>query len=324
MFTVQHDKTLADHPGFQRMYRQGALTLGVFFPIEAFELDRPRMLNQMELARRAEEANFAALWFRDVPLRDPTFGDVGQIFDPWVYLGYAAAHTRQIALATGSIILPLRHPIHTAKAAASVDQLSNGRLVLGVASGDRPVEFPAFGDDLARRGERFREHLHHFDSLLGEEYPHIATSYGSLAGDADLLPKPWAGKIPRLVTGHSQQEMSWIVKHSDGWITYPRSLSRQVEVVSEWHRCVATDTQDTFKPFVQSLYIDLDENPDLPLSPIHLGARLGRNTLIDMLQRLREAGVNHVAFNLKYGRRPAANVLAELADHVLPHFPAGA
>ena len=57
------------------------------------------MQNQVQLARQAEDAGFAALWVRDVPLRDPSFGDVGQIFDPWVYLGYITGQTTQIALA---------------------------------------------------------------------------------------------------------------------------------------------------------------------------------------------------------------------------------
>lgn len=280
------------------------------------------MQDQMALARLAEQANFSALWFRDVPLRDPSFGDIGQVFDPWVYLGYVTAHTRHIALATGAIILPLRHPIHTAKAAASVDQLSHGRLVLGVASGDRPVEYPAFAYDYAQRGERFRAHLRYFDALLAEEFPHIATDYGSLEGDADLVPKPWTCRIPRLVTGSSQQDMSWVVQNSDGWVTYPRQLARQLEVAAEWHRLVATSTDVTFKPFAQSLYIDLDPDPESPASPIHLGVRIGRHHLIEMLQQLQAAGVNHVAFNLKYGRRPAEQVLSELAEYVLPHFPA--
>jgi alkanesulfonate monooxygenase SsuD/methylene tetrahydromethanopterin reductase-like flavin-dependent oxidoreductase (luciferase family) len=54
-------------------------------------------------------------------------------------------------------VLPLRHPLHTAKAAASIDQLTGGRLVLGIASGDCPVEFPAFGVDRESRGALFRE-----------------------------------------------------------------------------------------------------------------------------------------------------------------------
>ena len=107
------------HPGFSGMFQPGKLTLGVFFPIEAFEGPHPTMANQVALARRASELGFAALWFRDVPLLDPRFGDAGQIYDPWTYLGFIAARTRDIALATGSIVLPLRHPLHVAKAAAS-------------------------------------------------------------------------------------------------------------------------------------------------------------------------------------------------------------
>jgi luciferase-type oxidoreductase len=172
------------------MFAPGQVTLGVFFPIEAFECDEPTMRHQERLARRAEELGFAALWVRDVPLRDPNFGDLGQVYDPWVYLGWITAQTRTIALATGSIILPIRHPLHTAKEAASVDQLSGGRLVLGVASGDRPVEFPAFGVDPDQRDALFRENLRLIREVLAYEFPTIRSSYGTLFGTADLVPKP--------------------------------------------------------------------------------------------------------------------------------------
>src|SRR5690242_1326664 len=98
---------VSNSPGFKKMFTPNRLTVGVFFPIEAFERDEPTMRDQERLAQRAEELGFAALWFRDVPLRDPNFGDIGQVFDPWVYLGWIAAQTRSIALATGSIALPL-------------------------------------------------------------------------------------------------------------------------------------------------------------------------------------------------------------------------
>src|SRR4029078_4197747 len=107
--TVNKTASEDEHPGFRKMFAPGRLTFGVFFPIEAFQGDEPTMRDQERLARRAEELGYAALWVRDVPLRDPTFGDVGQIYDPWVYLGWVAAQTHTIALATGSIILPLRH-----------------------------------------------------------------------------------------------------------------------------------------------------------------------------------------------------------------------
>ena len=122
------------------MFQQDKLSVGVFFPIEAFQGDNPTMRDQEKLAQRAR-CWFSALWFRDVPLRDPSFGDIGQVFDPWVYLGWIAAHTTTIALATGAIILPLRHPLHTAKSAASIDQLSVGRLVLALQPAIGPLNF---------------------------------------------------------------------------------------------------------------------------------------------------------------------------------------
>lgn len=86
----------------------------------------------------------------------PSFGDAGQVFDPWAYLGYLAAATEQIALGTTSTVLPLRHPLHTAKAATSTDHLSGGRLFLGVATGDRTVKYPAFGEDHEDRATTFQ------------------------------------------------------------------------------------------------------------------------------------------------------------------------
>lgn len=305
--------------GFQTMFAQNRLTLGVFFPIEAYTGSIPTMQHQVELARRAEELGFAALWFRDVPLYDPSFGDAGQIFDPWVYLGYIAAQTGRIALAIGSIILPLRHPLHLAKAAASVDQLSGGRLVLGIASGDRPVEFPAFGLALEDRGERFRDTLSYFQAVLGQSFPVVRSLLGTLEG-ADLIPKPVNGSIPILVTGHSRQTLEWIAANSDGWLYYPRNPSYQAQAIAQWQSLVEQISPGVFKPFAQSLYIDLTEKPDHPPMPIHLGYRLGRYQLIELLEGLQTIGVNHVAFNLKYGQRSAAEVLEELGQEVVPHF----
>lgn len=319
MLQVNTSKLPTENPGFAKMFAPKHLTLGVFFPIEAFENDQPTMEDQIELAQLAERSGFSALWFRDVPLRDPNFGDIGQIYDPWVYLGYIAAQTKSIALATGSIILPLRHPIHTAKAAASIDQLSGGRLVMGIASGDRAIEFPAFGKDHEQRGEEFREHFAVFNRLLTEYFPSISSVYGNVA-QADLIPKPLANGIPCLVTGSSRQSPEWTAKYSDGWITYPREISKQLAVVKQWYEQVEQQAPGVYKPFAQSYYIDLAENENEPARPIHLGHRLGRHQLIENLSALREGGVNHVIFNLKYGKRPAAEVMAELAEYVLPEF----
>lgn len=309
------------HPGFRRMFAPGRLTVGMLFPIEAYKGDVPLMQRQVELAQSAERLGFAALWFRDVPLRDPDFGDVGQIYDPWVYLGFILAQTRDIALATGSIVLPLRHPLHIAKAAASVDRLSGGRLVMGIASGDRPAEYPAFGVEFATRGERFRDTLRYFRAATEAEFPIVETPLGRMDG-LDLLPKPSAGRIPVLVTGHSQQELPWIAEHADGWLYYPRSISRQEQSIKEWRAQAQRYWPGVFKPFAQSLYVDLTDDPNAAPEPIHLGFKMGRNLLIDLLRQLREVGVNHVAINLKYSTRPAAEALEEIGREVLPLFPA--
>lgn len=111
----------------------------------------PDLQRHADLAVLADRLGFRALWVRDVPLYDPAFGDAGQVFEIFTYLGYLAGVTRDILLGTAAVVLPLREPLLTLKSAASVQRLSGNRLLLGVASGDRPVEYPLFGRDFPNR-----------------------------------------------------------------------------------------------------------------------------------------------------------------------------
>lgn len=163
------------------------------------------MVCHLERVRLAEELGFAAVWLRDVPFNVPSFGDTGQVYDPFVYLGLLAGQTSRIALGVASVVLPLRHPSHVAKAAASVDQLSGGRLILGVASGDRTEEYPALNASFSDRGTRFRDSFDYIERMH-EHTPAFANGCGHLDGDIDMLPKPVAGKLPLLITGASQQD----------------------------------------------------------------------------------------------------------------------
>lgn len=305
------------------MFAPDRITVGLFFPIEAFDGREPAMLDQIDLAQAAERLGFAALWARDVPLNDPSFGDLGQLYDPFVWLATIAARTTSIALATGAVILPLHHPIDVAKAATSLDHLSKGRFVLGVASGDRPVEYPAYGRDPAIRGELFRDAFDYSAALLTKRYPvHASRHYGRLAGGGDLAPRSLSPRLPTLVTGQSQQSLDWIAQNSDGWLTYPRDVLQQAQVVAQWREALDR-VEAGFKPVAQSLYIDLTGHPETPPQPIHLGYRLGRRRLAGLLDELRSSGVNHVALNLKFSRRPVAEVLDEIGREVLPHFGIG-
>lgn len=312
--------TPPDTPAFRRMFARDQLTLGLMFAIDNYEGDTPDMSRQLELAGRADALGYAALWTRDVPLRDPSFGDLGQIYDPWVWLGMLTAHTRDIALATGSIVFPLNHPITLAKAAASVDNLSGGRLFLGIASGDRAVEFPAFGLEIEQRGEVFREALIYYQSLVSECFPRIDSPLGTLRS-ADLVPKPLYGRIPLGITGHCRQDPSWIAAHCDAWIMYSNSPKTQAIVMQTWHEAVRAHGGADWKPFIQPFSIDLADNPDATPEPVRSGYRLGRNLLIELLEDLRQVGVNHVIFNFKHSQRPAAESMEEIAQEVLPHFP---
>ncbi|MBX9675950.1 MAG: LLM class oxidoreductase [Methylotenera sp.] len=319
MYTPNPNQSPTANRGWQRVFQRGKLTLGIMFPIEAFERDQPTMHNQVALAQFAEKSGFASLGFRDVPLKDPNFGDVGQIFDPWAYLGYMAAQTSEIALLTASIILPLRHPIHIAKAAASIDRLSNGRLLMGVATGDRVVEFPAFNVDFESRGAMFREEIELLKIYWSELFPQVSSSFGDLQA-ADVIPKPIASHVPLLVTGHSQQDLAWIARNADGWMSYPRNIEAQAQVVARWRDSVEAELPGQYKPFTQSYFIDLADSPNEAATPIHLGHRLDRNALLMHLRASKRIGVDHLIFNLKYGKRAADEVLQELAEFVLPEF----
>jgi alkanesulfonate monooxygenase SsuD/methylene tetrahydromethanopterin reductase-like flavin-dependent oxidoreductase (luciferase family) len=92
------------------------------------------MCDHAELARKADQAGFAALWLRDVPFYDLTFGDAGQVFDPMVYAGGPAAATRNITIGTAGVVLPLSDPLAIAKQASTLNQLTGQRFLLGLSN----------------------------------------------------------------------------------------------------------------------------------------------------------------------------------------------
>lgn len=310
-------------PTLNRAYNQtfqpGRLTLGLVVPLEAYpHRAEPEMARHVERARLADALGFSALWLRDAPFNVPGFGDAGQMFDPFVYLGLLAGATRDIALGVASIVLPLRHPAHVAKAAASVDQLSGGRLLLGVASGDRPDEYPALGMGFADRGARFRDAVAYIRAVA-QAYPTAETAHGALDGRIDLLPKPVSGRLPLLITGGSQQSPDWVAAHGDGWMTYPRDAATQGGMVAAY-RARAAQAGAPEKPVMQSLYIDLLAEDDAPPRPIHLGFQSGARFLKSYLGALQALGINHVALNLRFNGADVEDTIARLAETVLPDF----
>jgi len=208
-----------NHKGFKRTFKENKMTLGLMFPLESYTGSFPEMNleEQMRLAKMAEDYGFASLFVRDAPLYDPNFGDVGGLYDPFMFLSYVAAHTKDIALGTGSIVTTLRHPIHTAKSAATLESLSGGRFLFGAASGDRPIEFPAFKTDIEDKAELFRESIEVMKQIWAESFPKIQSERMNLT-EGDVVPKPEMSNIPVFGTGYSGQTMEWLAEHMDGWL----------------------------------------------------------------------------------------------------------
>ncbi|MCP8896953.1 LLM class oxidoreductase [Shinella daejeonensis] len=308
------------HPGYSRVFRPGKLTFGFIMPLEGYpDSPFPTLKDHTWLAKLADDAGFSALWMRDVPFYDPGFGDTGQMLDPFVYLGYLAAHTRRIALGTAGIVLPLRDPLTIAKQAVSVDQLTGGRLILGLSSGDRPVEYPAFGVDFDNRADRFREAFDLVRTTIEDSFPTKSTQfYGQLSGNLDLVPKSVIGHVPMLVVGRARQDIGWIANNTQGWIWHLSDFGRLPNLLQEWR---AARTDDSFRPYGYGSFFELTENPDDSLRYVGNRFRMGRNQLIAHWKQQEEQGVSHVALNLKPNRRPVEEILQELAEYVLPHFP---
>lgn len=313
---------LQSHPGYSRVFKPGHLTFGFIMPLEGYpDSPFPTLENHIRLAKLADDAGFSALWMRDVPFYDPNFGDAGQMLDPMVYLGFLAAHTRKIALGTAGIVLTLRSPLIVAKQAVSVDQLTQGRLLLGLSTGDRAVEYPAFGLSYDNRGARFRDAFDLIKAVTEQSFPHASTThYGELRGNIDLVPKPAYTRMPMLTIGRAQQDLAWIAQRSDGWIWHLSNFGQLPELLEKWR---ASHEGSWLRPYGYGMFFDLADDPLAPLRQVGNGLRAGRNALIALLQHQQELGISHVAFNFKPLRRPAEDALAELAEFVLPQFPAG-
>jgi luciferase-type oxidoreductase len=303
---------------------RGRLTLGIDLPLDndwAEQRSVPDLGRHAARARQADRLGFAALWVRDVPIFDPVrFGDAGTVFETFTHLGHLAAVTENAVLGTAAVVLPLRRPLLVAKAAATVDALSGGRFVLGVASGDRPLEYPLFGVGFEERGALFRQAFGVLRAAWrvpedgrGVEVPELG-----LPGDLllDVLPKPAGGDLPIVVAGRAQQSLDWVAGNADGWFHYPRELAGLDARTEQWRELAGPG-----KPFLMPMVLDLAADPATPPAPIFHGLRVGREGLLERLEQLDALGVGHVSLSLRASRRPVEEVLDELAETVLGSFP---
>ncbi|MDB5766122.1 MAG: Luciferase-type oxidoreductase, family protein, partial [Collimonas fungivorans] len=192
----------------------------------------------------------------------------------------------------------------TMKAAASVDQLSNGRLLLGIASGDRPVEYPLFGRDFAGRGQAFREQVGLIRNWAADYLP----------PGIQVLPRPQQ-PLPLLVAGLAQQTPAWLGQQMNGCLAYPGTPEDHAHRAAAWRAVAGND-----KPYISFIHLDLADDPDAPMRRHRFGGRVGRKGLVAELAAMQEAGVSHIGLHFRQNRRPLAETMAEIAEFVLPEF----
>ncbi|MFQ5913795.1 MAG: LLM class flavin-dependent oxidoreductase [Nitrospinota bacterium] len=196
----------------------------------------------ISFAKRAEELGYESVWVWDHIFLgvEPCF----PILDSLTLLTAIACHTSTIRLGTGVLVLPLRNPAVLAKETATLDIISKGRLILGLASGWYAREFNAVGIDFKRRGKIFEQNLEILtrlwteDKVDGEYPPH------RLSG-AVLQPKPvQKPRPPILIGGYVDRVLKRAATKADGWLTYyytPEGFARSWNKVEQFAREAGKD-----------------------------------------------------------------------------------
>jgi probable F420-dependent oxidoreductase len=178
-----------------------------------------------EVARCAEAAGFDAVFVTDHPFpHDPWLAAGGHhALDPFVALSFAAASTTDLRLQTHILVLPYRNPFHTAKSVVSLDVLSGGRLILGVAAGYLRAEFAALGADFENRNDVCDEAIRAMVAAWTSEGVEIDGA-GFAARGHTMLPLPAQRPHPPIwVGGNSRRAIRRAVELGDGWIPFPNT-----------------------------------------------------------------------------------------------------
>lgn len=185
-----------------------------------------------EVARTFEDNGFESVWVPEhlvfpveMPAAYPYSSDglppvtpETPAYDPWALLSHIAASTQRIRLATNIYILPLRHPLQTARTVVTVDRLSGGRVTLGVGVGWLPDEFDYLGVPFASRGRRADATIEVLRRLWSEEVIEVANQHFSF-GPVRFNPKPVRPEgIPIEVGGSAPAALRRAGRLGDGWI----------------------------------------------------------------------------------------------------------
>src|SRR6202521_5521301 len=190
------------------------MQLGIHLP-HAGSQARPDLIKSH--AMRAEALGLSDVWVSEhIIVPRASFPRSPLFFDPVLTLTWAAAYTSRVGLGTSVLVLPMRHPLPLAKELATLQNLSEGRLILGAGVGWMAAEFAALGVPFRERGRRMDEGIAMMQAVWGEDpvsFPacHILASIT----DMRMLPQP-VKPIPIWVGGSSEAALARAAR-LDGW-----------------------------------------------------------------------------------------------------------
>lgn len=159
-------------------------------------------------------------------------GHESPIPDPLIWLTWIGAATTRLKLATGIVILPQRNPAVLAKEVATLDQLTSGRMILGIGVGWLEEEFDALGVPFEKRGARTDEYMAALRTLWASD---DATFHGEFVhyDGISMNPKPAAGHVPIHIGGHSARAARRAGEHGDGFFPGKGDLPMLIDVVHQ-------------------------------------------------------------------------------------------
>ena len=176
-------------------------------------------------AKAVEEAGLAHLWVGDhlaIP-PDDAEGSDGRYLDPLATLAFLAGHTSRVELGIGVLVLPYRPPLPTAKWIATIQELSAGRLLLGVGVGWYRPEFRALDVEFRRRGKTSDATLEFLERCFAGD---VVEEHGQ-----PFFFRPRPARPPILVGGAPEHAFRRIIRFGDGWMPFasePDTLAPQI------------------------------------------------------------------------------------------------
>jgi probable F420-dependent oxidoreductase len=234
---------------------------------------------------------------------DAVSGLLSPNYEMMTTLTWVAGFTERVRLGTAVAVLPIRNAVHNARALATLDVYSGGRVVYGVGVGWLREEAEAMGMPWDRRGARSEEHIALMRTLWCAEGD-LVEFHGEFHDlpPMDPEPRPVQRPIPILIGGHSDIALDRAGRIGDGWIAAQMSPER---VVEHWPRVLEAAERAGRDPSVLQLYTSTPVRKDRPLP--------------DLLAEYREIGVDHVQVGLhRDSREETLDTMRDVAENVIP------